>query len=111
MPHVVLMLGYDFGKGWSMNSEIEFEHGGTESAMEMEDEEFGEWEGEIERGGEVALEQFWIQKSFCPELNIRVGHDIVPIGYTNAHHTPNEFFTVYRPEGESVNSTSKCKFT
>lgn len=56
---------------------------------------------EIERGGEVALEQFWIQKSFCPELNIRVGHDIVPIGYTNAHHTPNEFFTVYRPEGES----------
>lgn len=101
LPHVVLMLGYDFGKGWSMNSEIEFEHGGTESAMEMEDEEFGEWEGEIERGGEVALEQFWIQKSFCPELNIRVGHDIVPIGYTNAHHTPNEFFTVYRPEGES----------
>lgn len=101
LPHVVVMLGYDFGKGWTMNSEIEFEHGGTESAMEMEDEEFGEWEGEIERGGEVALEQFWIQKSFCPELNIRAGHDVVPIGYTNAHHLPTEFFTVYRPEGEN----------
>lgn len=101
LPHVVVMLGYDFGKGWTLNSEIEFEHGGTESAMEMEDEEFGEWESEIERGGEVALEQFWIQKSFCDELNIRAGHDVVPIGYTNAHHLPNEFFTVYRPEGEN----------
>ena len=101
LPHVVVMLGYDFGKGWTLNSEIEFEHGGTESAMEMEDEEFGEWESEIERGGEVALEQFWIQKSFCDELNIRAGHDVVPVGYTNAHHLPNEFFTVYRPEGEN----------
>lgn len=57
---------------------------------------------EIERGGEVALEQFWIQKSFCPEFNIRAGHIIVPVGYTNAHHLPNEFFTVYRPEGENT---------
>ena len=28
LPHVVLMLGYDFGKGWSFGTEIEFEHGG-----------------------------------------------------------------------------------
>ena len=68
----------------------------------MEQEEVGEWEKEIERGGEVALEQFWIQKSFCPEFNIRAGHIIVPVGYTNAHHLPNEFFTVYRPEGENT---------
>lgn len=102
LPHVVIMIGYDFGKGWTMGSEIEFEHGGTESAVEMEQEEVGEWEKEIERGGEVALEQFWIQKSFCPEFNIRAGHIIVPVGYTNAHHLPNEFFTVYRPEGENT---------
>lgn len=101
LPHVVLMLGYDFGRGWSFGSEIEFEHGGTESAVEMEDEEFGEWEKEIERGGEVALEQFWIQKSFGDAINIRLGHDVVPVGYTNAHHLPTEFFTVYRPEGEN----------
>ena len=49
------MLGYDFGKGWSMGMEIEFEHGGTESAIEIENEEGGEYEAEIERGGEVAL--------------------------------------------------------
>lgn len=101
LPHVVIMLGYDFGHGWSMGSEIEFEHGGVESAVELEQEEVGEFEQEIERGGEVALEQFWLQKSFMPQLAVRVGHQVVPVGSVNAHHLPTEFFTVYRPEGES----------
>ena len=102
LPHVVIYLGYDFGKGWTMGSEIEFEHGGTESAVEIEEEEGGEYESEIERGGEVALEQFWIQKSFCPEFNVRLGHIVVPVGGTNQHHMPTEFFGVYRPEGENT---------
>lgn len=101
IPHFVIMLGFDFGKGWSMGSEIEFEHGGTESAVEIENEEVGEFEQEVERGGEVALEQFWVQKSFMPQLNVRAGHMVVPVGETNAHHLPTEFFTVYRPEGEN----------
>ena len=41
LPHVVIYLGYDFGKGWSVGTEIEFEHGGTESAIEIEEEEGG----------------------------------------------------------------------
>lgn len=102
LPHVVVMLGYNFGKGWTMSSEIEFEHGGTESAVEMEAEEVGEFEKEIERGGEVALEQFWIQKSFSKALNLKMGHIIVPVGLTNGHHLPTEFFTVYRSEGENT---------
>lgn len=102
LPHVVIFLGYDFGRGWSMGSEIEFEHGGTESAIEIEEEEAGEYESEIERGGEVALEQFWIQKSFMPQLNVRAGMLVVPVGQTNAHHMPTEFFGVYRPEGENT---------
>jgi hypothetical protein len=102
LPHVVINLGYDFGKGWSMGSEIEFEHGGTESAVEFENEEGGEYESDIERGGEVALEQFWLQKSFMPQLNVRAGMMVVPVGQTNAHHLPTEFFGVYRPEGENT---------
>ena len=103
LPHVVLMLGYDFGKGWSMGTEIEFEHGGTEAAVEIENEETGEYEQEVERGGEVALEQFWLQKSFLSnKLNVRVGHIVVPVGATNAHHLPTEFFIVFRPEGENT---------
>lgn len=102
VPHVVVYLGYDFGKGWSMSSEIEFEHGGTESAIEIETEEAGEYESEIERGGEVALEQFYIQKEFFPQLKLRAGMQVVPVGATNAHHEPNQFFGVYRPEGENT---------
>ena len=64
IPHAVIYIGYDFGQGWSMQSEIEFEHTGTGSAVEKEFTEAGEWESEIEKGGEVALEQFWLQKSF-----------------------------------------------
>ncbi len=100
LPHVVFFLGYDFGKGWSMGTEIEFEHGGTESAVEIEEEEGGEYEAEIERGGEVALEQFWIQKRFNQYAVIRAGMQVIPVGGLNAHHEPTEFFGVYRPEGE-----------
>lgn len=100
LPHVVFSIGYDFGRGWTMGSEIEFEHGGNEVAIEIEAEETGEFEHEIERGGEVALEQFWIQKSFGKVLNIRLGHVIVPVGQTNYSHLPTQFFTCYRPEGE-----------
>lgn len=102
LPHVVFFVGYDFGKGWSMGSEIEFEHGGTESAIEIEEEETGEYESEIERGGEIALEQFWIQKTFSSKFNLRLGHMVVPVGETNYAHMPTEFFTVFRPEGENT---------
>lgn len=102
LPHVVVFIGYDFGKGWSAATEIEFEHGGTESAVEIEEEEAGEYESEVERGGEVALEQFWVQKSFGKAFNIRLGHIIVPVGATNQYHMPTQFFTNYRPEGENT---------
>lgn len=102
IPHAVIYLGYDFGKGWTMGTEIEFEHGGSGSAVEQENEEAGEWETETEKGGEVELEQFWLQKSFCKEFNIRIGHIVVPVGLTNAKHEPLNFFTVYRSEGENT---------
>ncbi|MDR0619064.1 MAG: hypothetical protein LBG17_04100 [Bacteroidales bacterium] len=102
LPHVVFMLGYEFPKGWKFGAEIEFEHGGTESAIEIEGEEFGEYESEIERGGEVALEQFWLEKSFNDAVNIRLGHIIVPIGLTNAYHLPTEYLSVLRQEEETT---------
>lgn len=103
LPHVCLNIGYDFGKGWSMGSEIEFEHGGTGSAVEIEAEEAGEYEAEVEKGGEVNLEQFWVNKAFWGgKVNIKAGEIIVPVGYSNARHEPNQFFTVYRPEGEAT---------
>lgn len=102
IPHAVIMLRYDFGHGWTFGTEIEFEHGGTEAAVELEAEEAGEFEKEIERGGEVALEQFWIEKTFSKALNLRAGHLVVPVGATNNAHEPNNFFGVNRPEGENT---------
>lgn len=102
IPHAVIYLSYDFGKGWRFGSEIEFEHGGSGSSIEYEADEAIEYENETERGGEVELEQFWLQKTFSRAFNLRMGHIVVPFGLTNAHHEPLSFFTVYRPEGEST---------
>ncbi len=103
LPHVCLNIGYDFGKGWTMGSEIEFEHGGAGTAVEIEAEEAGEYEAEVEKGGEVNIEQFWINKAFWNgRFNVKAGEIIVPVGYSNAYHEPNQFFTVYRPEGEAT---------
>lgn len=102
LPHVVFYFSYDFGRGWKMSAEIEFEHGGTGSAVEIENEESGEYEKEIEKGGEVVLEQFWLEKSWARGANLRMGHVIVPVGLTNMFHMPTEFFSVMRPEEETA---------
>lgn len=103
LPHVTFYVGYNFGNGWTLGSEVEFEHGGNETAVEIEAEESGEYEAETEKGGEVALEQFWVNKAFWQgRFNIKAGEIIVPVGYSNAHHEPMNFFTCYRPEGEAT---------
>lgn len=35
-------------------------------------------------------------------FNVKAGEIIVPVGYSNAHHEPLNFFTCYRPEGETA---------
>ncbi|MDD2952987.1 MAG: hypothetical protein PHC95_07465 [Parabacteroides sp.] len=102
IPRFVLAFDYKFSPTWILGAEIEFEAGGTGSAREIEwYEENGEYEVEVEKGGEVALEQFHITKLIHPAFNIRAGHMIVPVGLTNEHHEPINFFGVYRPEGET----------
>ncbi|MDR0511083.1 MAG: hypothetical protein LBH06_08330 [Rikenellaceae bacterium] len=100
IPRTILAFDYKFRNDIVLGTEIEFEYGGTGSAMELEYDEAGEYEMEIEKGGEVALEQFHITKRFAPWLNLRAGHIIVPVGLTNAHHEPIFFFGSSRPEGE-----------
>lgn len=85
----------------SFEAEIEFEHGGAGAAMELDFEEFGEFEQEIEKGGEIELEQFHVTRSFSTAVNLRLGHFILPIGLLNRAHLPTQFFTVQRPEAET----------
>ncbi len=102
IPRFVLAFDYKFNPKWILGAEIEFEAGGTGSAIELENSENGEYETEIEKGGEVALEQFHITRLIIPQFNVRVGHMIVPIGLTNAHHEPINFFGTVRPQAETA---------
>lgn len=105
IPRFILQGEYKITPKWILSAEIEFEAGGTGSAVEMEAQsgsENGEYETEMEKGGEVALEQFHITRLIAPQFNVRVGHLIIPLGLTNAHHEPLNFFTAARPEGATT---------
>ena len=100
VPRMVVAFDYKFTPKWILSAEIEFEYGGTGVARELEYDEGGEYELELEKGGEVALEQFHITRKFNDAFQLRLGHMIVPVGLTNAHHEPIFFFGTSRPEGE-----------
>lgn len=100
LPRFVLEFEYYFTHSLWLESEIEYEHGGTGSTLELDYEEFGEFEQEVEKGGEVVLEEFHITRSFGPAFNAGAGHFILPIGLLNTAHEPDDFFTAVRPEAE-----------
>lgn len=102
IPRFVLALDYKFSPKWILSAEIEFEAGGVGLETELESSENGEYETEMEKGGEVALEQFHITRLILPEFNVRAGHLILPVGLTNSHHEPINFFGTTRPEGETT---------
>ena len=93
---------YNINDTIRLEAEIEFEHGGTGSTMEFDKfEEFGEFETEIEKGGEIIVEKLAAVFSVQPALNFRVGHIIVPVGLVAKRHLPQHYFTTTRPEVEA----------
>lgn len=96
-----LFVGNDITKRISFSSEIEFEHGGTGVAREVEWEEFGEYETEVEKGGEIVLEQAYLEGRPTDWLTLRGGHLLVPVGMTTQYHLPTLFASAHRPESEA----------
>ena len=102
LERFVISSKYRINNTIRLESELEFEHGGTGSTMEFDKfEEFGEFETEIEKGGEVIVEKLAAVFSFQPSLNFRVGHIIVPVGLVSKRHRPQHYFTTTRPEAEA----------
>lgn len=105
IPRFVVEGEYKITPKWILSAEVEFEAGGTGVTYEIEAQsgsENGEYEMELEKGGEVALEQFHLTRLITPAFNVRVGHMIMPVGLTNTHHEPLNFFTAARPEGATT---------
>lgn len=103
LEKAVFEVRYNFNEKFSLLSELEIEHGGTGAAVEFDRfEEFGEFEYEIEKGGEVFLEQLYIQYKANNEFMLRAGRVKVPFGLYNFMDNPNEYFTGLVPEMEST---------
>lgn len=102
IPRFTVALEYAFSSKWHFGAEIEFEGGGTGAAYGLENSENGEYEMEIEKGGEISLEQVHIVRLICREFNVRVGRFVIPVGYNNVCDMPFQYFSAIRPEGEGA---------
>ena len=78
---LVLALGYDFNDWIKFSSEIEIEH-----AFVSEDS-----------GGELVLEQAYLDFLLSDHANIRAGRILTPLGIINSKHEPPSFNGVERP--------------
>lgn len=97
-----LYLGYKFNDRVRFQSEIEFEHGGTGVTMDLDtQEEFGEYEVEVEAGGEVRVEQAYVEFMVNNHFNIRAGRLKIYVGLAQTLDDPDDYFTTHRPEMEN----------
>ncbi len=102
VERLVVEPEFHLKNGLKLEAELEIEHGGTGSTMEFDKfEEFGEYEQEIEKGGEIVLEKLVLEKEIRPAFNWRIGHLVVPAGLLSKRHKPAQYFTVRRSEAES----------
>jgi hypothetical protein len=97
VERLVLYPGYVYNEQFQIKGEIEFEHGGTGITKEFDRfEEFGEFETEVEAGGEVLLEQLHIVYSPKTNLHFRFGKFKLPFGITSVEDEPTDYFTTLR---------------
>jgi hypothetical protein len=83
MERGVLYTGYKFNNRTVFNSELELEGGSTE------------------RSGSVSIEFAYLDYLIRPEVNIRAGLMLMPVGLINEEHEPTAYFGVLRPSVET----------
>ncbi|MEI6859451.1 MAG: hypothetical protein V5788_06675 [Shewanella sp.] len=103
LERIVTEFGYQFNDKWDMEVEIEYEHGGTGASLEYDGfEEFGEFETEIEAGGEVMIEKAQLRYSHNDSFGVKFGNIHLPIGLSSILHKPDQYLTVLRHRSEAA---------
>ena len=81
----VLYVGYKFDDRFLLNTEFEFEHATTSDGR-----------------GEVSVEFAYLDYLWRPEINLRAGMVLLPMGFLNELHEPTTFPTARRPAVEQA---------
>lgn len=103
LERVVTEFNYRFDQQWTIELEIEYEHGGTGTSLEYDGfDEFGEFENEVEAGGEVLVEKFQLEYKFSDNIEFKLGQIFVPIGLGTERHKPDQYFTTTRHWSEAT---------
>ncbi|MDB2386334.1 hypothetical protein N9W21_03210 [Shewanella sp.] len=103
LERIVTEFGYQFNDEWDMEVEIEYEHGGTGASLEYDGfDEFGEFETEIESGGEVMIEKAQIRYRPSAAFGVKFGNIHLPVGLSSTLHKPNQYLTVQRHKSEAA---------
>ncbi len=98
-----LELEAEFPYDVEFAGELEFEHGGTGAATDLEYEEAGEFENEVEQGGEAFVEELWLGKEFADgAVRVRAGRFYVAVGLLSELYKPTQYLAATRPESEQV---------
>lgn len=103
LERVVLEFAYDYNPQWQIEIELEYEHGGTGAALEYDGfEEFGEFETEIEAGGEIIVEKLQAKYTANEHFTVKMGHIFVPVGLGTDLHKPGQYFSTQRSWSEAT---------
>ena len=86
LTRFVIYLSHDFNEKLSFRSEMEIEH----TKIEAGDP----------HGGEVAIEQAFLEYRLHKDIGLRAGVLLLPVGLTNLYHEPPTFNGVERPAVE-----------
>lgn len=81
--------------------EVEIEHGGVGNSMEFEPlEEFGEFETEVEKGGEITLSEIFYEREFYDYFKFRIGKFPLHIALGTILSNPKEHWSIKGSELE-----------
>ncbi|HEY6064804.1 MAG TPA: hypothetical protein VIY96_01520 [Thermoanaerobaculia bacterium] len=86
LARAVFYFGYKFDDHFLFNSEIEYEHATTGEGAEEK--------------GEVSVEFAYLDYLIRPEVNLRAGLVLLPVGFVNELHEPPVFLGARRPDVE-----------